>query len=275
MRGSGSTPRLTALVIARLIAAAVIISALLPSAIAAAQTRPAGGLLDRPLAEQTVAVPAQPGQPDQRLTIHCVTYPGFMVREIDADDYIGSIGISVIPVTASAPATCRVAKSPEARELRADGPLGFVGAAGRFLLLIWADGGNGGTAFAVFDAASARKLYEDAVRDGLNGFSRFSSGPGDDTLDLRYERFSNVPCSLAAGDTTCWSRFARQAKLPAEIARRGPPTAACAAAYAKRNLRGKDLTDPSVVSYPVVMILGVASRAKVVSRGELSCWPSD
>jgi hypothetical protein len=141
-------------------------------------------------------------------------------------------------------------------------------------LLIWPDGANGATSFSIFDTVAVRKLYTDTVK--LDGFTRFATGPGGDTLDLGFVRVLKVPCSLLSGGATCWTRFVREAKLPAEIARRGPPVQACASAYARATGPARvEASDPSVVAYTVAMTLSVAGTTTVLSRGELSCWPSE
>lgn len=116
--------------------------------------------------------------------------------------------------------------------------------------------------------------YTDTVK--LDGFTRFAVGPNGDTLDLGFIRVLNVPCSLLSGGAACWNRFAREAKLPAEIVRRGPPVQACASAYAGATGPVRvEASDPSVVAYSVAMTLSAAGTTIVLSRGELSCWPSE
>jgi hypothetical protein len=188
-------------------------------------------LLDHPLAEQTLSVPDPGGNPERALKIHCATYPTFMVRDVHEGSDIGTTSVSVVPVTPSAPAKCGVTQGPEAKELPAFGSMAADGAVGRLLLLAWPDGANGATSFSIFDTVAVRKLYTDTVK--LNGFTRFAVGPGGDTLDLSFVRVLNVPCSLLSGGAACWNRFVREAKLPAEIARREPPIQACASAYAR------------------------------------------
>ena len=231
-------------------------------------------LLDHPRTEQTLSAPGPGGNPGRALKIHCATYPTFMVRDVHEGDDIGTASVSVVPITPSVPARCSATQSPEAKELPDFGSMAVDGAVGRFLLLTWPDGANGATSFSIFDAVAVRKLYTDTVK--LDGFTRFAIGPGGDTLDLGFVRVLNVPCSLLSGGAACWNRFAREAKLPAEIARRGPPVQACASAYARATGPVRvQASDPSVVAYSVAMTLSVAGTATVLSRGELSCWPSE
>ena len=231
-------------------------------------------LLDHPVTEQTLSAPGPEGTPDRALKIHCATYPTFMVRDVRVGDDMGTASVSVVPVKPSAPARCSATQSPEAKELPAFGSMSVDGAVGRFLLLTWPDGANGATSFSIFDTVTVRKLYTDTVK--LDGFTRFAAGPGGDTLDLGFVRVLNVPCSLVSDGAACWNRFVREAKLPAEIARREPPVQACASAYARTTGPVRvPASDPSVVAYSVPMTLSVAGTTTVQSRGALSCWPSD
>jgi hypothetical protein len=231
-------------------------------------------LLDHPLTEQTLSAPDPGGDPGRALKIHCATYPTFMVRDVQVGDDIGTASVSVTPITPSSPARCSATQSSQAKELPAFGSMAVDGAVGRFLLLIWPDGANGATSFSIFDTVAVRKLYTDTVK--LDGFTRFATGPGGDTLELGFVRVLNVPCSLLSGGGACWNRYVREAKLPAEIARREPPVQACASAYARATGPVRvEASDPSVVAYPVAMTLSVAGITTVLSRGELSCWPSE
>ncbi len=239
-------------------------------------TRAAGWHFDRPADVRTVMLPATAAQPE-RQEIRCITYATFMVREVHTGDDIGTSSLSVVPVTTGAPPDCNVEMGQREHSLPDNGGMEFAGAIGRFLLLIWPDGANGGAAFSVFDAIAARKLYTDTLR--LDHPPADSAGlrlsEGGATLTLRYERVLTARCSLAGTDPACWGRFVREANLPVEMSRRAAPVPTCAAAYARRGApRGRNRTDPSVLSYKVAVAVALNGTAKVLSRGDFACWPS-
>lgn len=235
-------------------------------AAAAGAARPASaGMLDRPVAERTVSAG------DER--IRCIRYRGFTVREVKEGSDIGSVSVGVIPARGSRPAACRPGTDPAARELSGFENMSFLGAKGRFLLLFWPDGSNGAIRFSIFDARTSKKLFSDDMKGGPEAFSRFEAGA--DSLRISYSRVVVAPCSLTGVDAGCWDRFAREARLPAEIARRASPTAVCATAYARHGLSGRDLDDPTVVSYDTWAEIDVSGGAKVYSGGALSCWSAE
>jgi hypothetical protein len=236
-------------------------------------TRAAGWHFDQPSDVRTFTLPATAAQPERR-EIRCFTYSTFMVRAVHTGDDIGTSSLTVVPVTAGAPPDCAAGKNQREQTLPDNGGMEFAGAAGRFLLLVWPDGANGGAPFSVFDAIAARKLYTDAMK--LDGHpADLSLSEGGATLTLRYQRVLTAPCSLAGAEPACWARFVRQAKLPLEISRRAAPTSTCAAAYARKDAAGGgDLTNPSVLSYAVTVAVSVDGTAKVLSRGDFACWPS-
>jgi hypothetical protein len=61
--------------------------------------QPAAGL-DRPIADQTVKLPAAAGETPS--VVHCVTYPQFVVRELHSDDDIGMESVALLPRTQGA-----------------------------------------------------------------------------------------------------------------------------------------------------------------------------
>ncbi len=218
---------------------------------------------------------SQAGSPPRPQKIRCLSYAGFMVRTVHDGDDIGTSSVAV--AVPSAPCTAEL--GPRLVVLPGAGSMEVGGAVGRFLLLVWPDGANGATVFSVFDTVTRRKLYTDSVK--LDGFTRLAAGHGGDTLELGFVRVLDARCSLVVEGAACWARFSREAKLPPEIVRRGPPLAACAAAYAQGSAVRKQgapkprAEDPSVVAYEVGMTIPASGSVKVLSRGELSCWPSE
>jgi hypothetical protein len=200
-----------------------------------------------------------------------------MVKERRLDDDIGAAGISVVPIQA-APPSCRTAREAGERMLpdKDDQWMSFLAAAGRFILLYWPDGANGGTMFSVYDATTSRKLLTDIMADTDDGLHRVTPGKEGDAVELRFRRIAAGPCSLVNGDAGCWARLAREVKLPPQLADGPAPSALCAAAYAKQNMTTREeLDDPSVLGYDVTMMLTIAGKATITEVGPLSCGPAE
>ena len=232
--------------------------------------QPASGL-DRPIADQTVKLPAAADETPSSL--HCVTYSQFVVRELHSGDDIGMESVALLPRKPGAGCTTE----PVAGERVLDHQgMQLWGAVGGFVLLIWPDGANDATEFAVFDAETGRKLHGDSMKDDDAGLISAHLTPDRHGLELRLIRVVAGPCSLVTGGAACWARFAATPGIPADVAHRPAPAAACAQAYQKAKLLARrDQEDPSVVAFPLTVRISPDKPASLGPAGELSCWPAE
>ena len=231
---------------------------------------PASGL-DRPITDQTVNLPTAAG--DTPSTVHCVTYPQFVVRERHEGDDIGMESVALLPRKPSA--ACTAEPVAGERVLEHQG-MELLGAVGGFVLLIWPDGANDATEFSVFDAASGRKLHGDSMKDDDAGLISAHLTPDRQGLELRFIRVVAGPCSLVTGGAACWARFATTPGIPPDVASRPAPEAACTLAYQKaRLLTRRDQEDPSVVAFPITVRITPGTPASLGPAGAMACWPAE
>ena len=232
--------------------------------------QPAEGL-DRPITDQTVKLPAAAEETPS--SVRCITYPPFVVRELHSGDDIGMESVALLPRKPGA--ACTTEPVPGERVLDHQG-MQLLGAVGGFVLLIWPDGANDATEFAVFDAESGRKLHADSIKDDDAGLISANLTPDRHGLELRFIRVVAGPCSLVTGGAACWSRFAGTPGIPADVARRPAPEAACARVYRVAKLATRrDQEDPSVVAFPITVRITQDNPASLGPAGEMSCWPAD
>jgi len=249
-----------------------MIGLLLGLGIASARAQPTGLAVpgfDKPLAEQTVALPAtRDGTP---VTLHCVTYPGFVVREIHEGDDIGMESVRLAPGDSG----CAPAAVAGERALDDQG-MQWFGAVGQYVLLMWPDGANDGTEFAVFDAKTAMKLHTDVMRNVGSELKSASLTADRQGLELRFTRVVSGQCSLLATGMTCWSQFASDPMVPAVVGHRPPPLAACSETYRRaRLLTPQQRQDPSVVAFAVTLRIVPGRPVTVRDVGGTLCWPAE
>ncbi|HEX4179370.1 MAG TPA: hypothetical protein VHY32_01130 [Caulobacteraceae bacterium] len=237
-----------------------IAAAILTSSVAA-------GPFDAPL--RTVRSPLQrdPDNPQARPKLTCAYFPGFMVKQVDLGEE-GAAQLSILPTPAAA---CRRANAPGEMVISPTDWTGyFDGVRGGYVLFTAEDGWNGGMGFAVFDAGTGHKVFEDAVK---TQFRSLEASPGG--LILHYRRTYAAKCSLNTDPSGCWRAIQRDTGLTGA----SPPD--CAAAYAKEARRTPKQapqvrTDPTVVDYEVVATIQNSHGAIRTAPGAApTCRPAD
>lgn len=235
-----------------------IAAAILTSSVAA-------GPFDAPL--RTVRSPLQrdPDNPQARPKLTCAYFPGFMVKQVDLGEE-GAAQLSILPTPAAA---CRRANAPGEMVISPTDWTGyFDGVRGGYVLFTAEDGWNGGMGFAVFDARTGAKLFDDAAK---GEFRAMVAAP--DSLTLRYRRVFAAKCSVAAS-ASCWKQIEADTGLSA-----APPP--CAAAYAHEARRTPKLAkevrnDPTVVEYDIVATVGAPNLAIRPATGRAAaCAPAE
>lgn len=248
---------------------------------------------DRPLqARRVILGPSSSGK-DEKKEVRCFTFAHVMVKEIDAGE-VGDEQISILPLAAAGRPPCQARDVPGEHVIPSESWTGyFLGASSGYVFLSAEDGVNGGLGFAVYRAADATSLFQDAVKlDG--GRARFRSIVVDGTgLRLRYARVYSGHCSVQTEGAACWARIAAEAHLPAS------PAPDCAAGYlrakqelaaarceiahrkdaacVKEEMQGMqaDGASPSVIGYDVEVVLQPPRQAIGPAGGAVSCWPAD
>ena len=226
---------------------------------------------DKPVKVLRVPLPPDPDNPGTRLRVSCFYFPRFVVKEVDFGE-VGAQQLSIIP-GAGGPAkiACRQANVPGEKVVAVKDWSGyFDGAKGDYVVFRADDGSNGGMGFAVYDARTGKKLFDDAFKTEIQAIEPTPSG-----LTLSYRRVYLAKCSLNAGGAGCWGQIKRATGLTAAA----PPD--CNAAYAREARRTPKLaqsvrTTPTVVEYPVsAVIQGGAGKITPVSGPAATCRLAD
>jgi hypothetical protein len=243
---------------------------------------------DKPLAKKTVDLGPSRSSPKIHAKVICFFFSIFMVKEIDLGEK-GAARLSIVPLTKGTAAGCTRSQAKSEKVIDPKEWTGyFKGVKNDFVFFDADDGVNGGVGFAVYDAKTATKIFEDSASGSLE----FSTSP-DQQLSLRYARVLDGECAVPKEKASCWERIKQ--KIGAEDF----PMPDCEKGYeesAQNMAKGRcDAQSPkeldclskelklareqwsdasSIISYPVVVILGSQPIVKPVA-GAVKCWPAD
>lgn len=243
------------------------LGALAPARSVAAATSP----FDAPLKVVRVPLPRDADNPKSRPKVSCFYFQRFMVKEVDLGE-VGAQQLSILPTPAGpAKVACREANGPGERVVDPKDWSGyFDGVRGAYVIFTSGDGWNGGMGFAVYSAATGKKVFDDTYR------SRFQSlEPAPAGLTLRYLRVYAAQCSIGSDAAGCWRQIRRATGLTDSM----PPD--CAALYVGETRRtpkfaARARNDPTVVDYPVtVAVRGDAATITPASAKAAACRPAD
>jgi hypothetical protein len=133
------------------------------------------------------------------------------------------------------------------------------------------DGFNQGYPFAVFNAATGKKIYEDSSlvpEDGVDTLQTYEELDGK--IVIRYTRVSPGDCSIPKDKTICWERLRKKNGLPPS------PVPKCSRYDESLNaINEKYLDNPSVIGYPVEVNLSTATPSVKIMPGPVACWGAD
>lgn len=218
----------------------------------------AGESYDLPLARRVVETGRVPESNTQgRLT--CDYFPSFMVKELDLGGE-GAEWVAIVPAESGHPPAC--ARKPSAAEKmirRRDWCGYFAGAKNQYVFLNACSFHNAGLDFAIYDARSGERIFEDTAMASKAGGITFKR-TAKDGLTATYARVALFDCTLPVDREPCWNRIERETGL------------------ANREIPVCTPYDPhmtgTVVSYPVEVELGARPRVRAVA-GNVRCWPPE
>lgn len=228
----------------------------LPLALAAALA--AKGPFDAPKAKQEVELPADAQGPAAKL--RCTVYRAFVVKELDRGEK-GAARLTLVRYDpAGAVPPCDLAFVPG--EVEVEGWSGhFAGARGRFVFFAGDDGWEAGsTGFAVYDARTGRKVFEDAA---VPGPEKLVLEPDGEDLKVKFRRAWRAPCSLVKDPAGCWKRIRGALALPGDAP-------VCTASYARAKAPPED---PSVLTYDAEVPSLTARRVRAAAAPKAACEP--
>jgi len=194
----------------------------------------------------------------QRVTLTCSYYPSFMVKQVSDPGYKGAFFIAIVPGQPEHAGACSQRPSPGEKVFHDRGDWYFEGVKRDVVFLI-AEGGDGAALFAAYDSKNWAKKFQDLALgyDHPISFGQVSS----EQIVFRYLRVVPGTCSVPKDGIVCWSKFKEQTGL--KLA----PMLAC-------DYHGEDVSDPSVIDYPVEVSLFPKSSIKALGN-PVKCWPSE
>ncbi len=226
---------------------------------------------DVPLRKQVVDLGLSPEGMNRRVSLHCLYYPSFMVKEID-DDNLKGAALSILPAEKGGPPKCTQSLAKGEWEIK-DWSGYYMGARAN-LIFFWAsDGENAGMPFVVYDSKSGNRIFEDSTyvanewdRKNLMvpnfpfNRMRLRATPNGD-ITLRYMRITEADCDLhfASGKSSCWQNIRK--KLGGIRAR--IPTC-----RGYENIKDRE---DSTIAYPVEAILFPHPVIRPLV-GPIGCW---
>jgi len=141
---------------------------------------------------------------DRDFSLECFYYPAFMVKQLWAKDWKGTVMVTAISSPPDQLPPCRITINDPGE----DGWV-FIGAKGPLLFWEAPDGLNGGEDFRVVDLRTGKKIFEDTAliwnRRAIQPFG-FASAP-DGKMLIRYRRVVVGDCSIPKDGTSCWSKL--------------------------------------------------------------------
>ena len=243
---------------------------------------------DKPLAKKTIDLGPSPSTPKTHAKVTCYFFSGFMVKEVDLGEK-GAARLSIVPATKGTASACTRSQAKSEKVIDPKEWTGyFKGVKNNFVFFDADDGVNGGVGFAVYDAKTATKIFEDSASGPLE----FSTSP-DQQLSLRYARVLDGECAVPKEKASCWEHIRQKIgsdNLPMPDCEKGyeesaqsmakgrcdaqnPRELDCLSKELKR-IREQWSDASSIISYPVVVLLGPHPVLKP-SAGAVKCWPAD
>ncbi|HWZ46128.1 MAG TPA: hypothetical protein VNW97_21830 [Candidatus Saccharimonadales bacterium] len=241
---------------------------------------------DQPVRKQTVDLGPSPDVPGTHARVNCYFFPEFMVKEVDMGE-VGAERLGILPVTPQSSGKCVKTADAAEKTIRSDDWSGyFMGVKKNYVFFAAADRINSALPFAVFDAGSGKKLFEDSAKADIN-FTALADGG----LSISYLRVVGEDCFILK-EANCWERMRAKyglGKAAAPDCQKGYTASAdslakdrCSDQKDKLACAAKEIPlalqqmnqSPSVISYQVEVALGAAPVIKPTG-GEISCWPAD
>ncbi len=160
-----------------------------------------GETFDKPVRKQRVELGKAANALSDRNRVTCYYFPKFMVKEVDLGEE-GAERLGIVPVTPQSRGKCVRSRSKEEIVVPAKDWSGyFMGVKNDYVFFSGEDGWNGAMPFAIFDAATGKKLFEDSAKADM---AFVATGQ---TVSVRYLRVVSDDCFILK-DAACWQRMA-------------------------------------------------------------------
>lgn len=243
---------------------------------------------DQPRSKRIVDLGPSPSGFGARIKVSCYLFSKFMVKQVDTGEK-GAERLAIIPVAQDHVPRCTRARDKAEVVINPDDWSGYFKGVKNDLVFFDADDGmNGGLPFAVYDAKTGKKVFEDSALGSLDFTDAVS-----DSISLRYLRVLESDCNMLQDAAGCWAQIEKTTGLentPAPDCKTGYERSAqemakgrCQAQKSKTpQCLAKEIqlahdqanSAPSVVAYPVEVVLDAKPVTKPVV-GKVQCWPMD
>jgi hypothetical protein len=250
---------------------------------------PAG--FDKPLSKKTVELGPSTASPQNRAKVSCYWFAHFMVKEVDLGEK-GASRLAIVHGTKkSVPDCSRLREKGEIAVNPDDWSGYFKGVKGNLVFFDADDGWNGGMGFAVYDAKTGKKIFEDVALGDLE-FSGTPTKTNDAETTVHYIRLVDGGCILPKEEAACWDKIRQRFALTsaAPDCKAGYENSAQALAKGRCQAQNSDNPDclakeialarkqtgdaNSVIAYPVEVVFSANPTVKPIA-GDLRCLPSD
>lgn len=248
---------------------------------------------DQPVSKRTIDLGPSRFSPNVRAKVTCYYFRSFTVKEVDGGDK-GAERLAIVPVGKDKLHTCSRMRDVGEKVINSDDWSGyFMGVKGDLVFFSADDGWNGGMGFAIYDAKTARKLFDDVALGDLE-----FANPSGKATTVRYTRVADGGCVIPKEQAGCWDAIRKKFALEAASmpdCKSGYEKSA--QALAKGRCQAKNTDNPeclakeitlarqqsndanSIIAYPAEIILAeVVMSGKATVKplaGDLRCWPSE
>ena len=213
---------------------------------------------DTPVLHRVVDLGPVPGS-NRHGRLTCDDYPSFMVKELDLGEE-GAAWFAIVPSRPGHPPACSRARSAAEKLIGAREWCGyFAGVKTNYVFLSACNAHNAGLDFAVYDARTGKRIFEDTAVDSMAGgvhFRRSAKGG----IVLVYTRVALFNCTLPAEKDVCWNRIRRKIGL-------ADAAMPLCIAYEKQKTG-------TVVAYPAEVALTPKPSVRAMP-GQIRCWPPE
>ena len=253
------------------------------------------GSFDPPLSKKTVDLGPSPASAESRSKVTCYWFANFMVKEVDFGGK-GATRLAIVPGNKKSLPACSRLRDQGEKVVDPDDWSGyFKGVKGDLVFFDADDGVNGGVGFAIYDAKSGKKIFDDVASGDLQ-FSDAQKVARKDApkqeLTIRYIRVVDGGCAIPKEPEVCWDKIKTKLGLEnvsAPDCKSGYENSAQKLAQGRCQAQSKDDAEcfskeislarqqtadaTSIIAYPVEIKLVNKATVKPVP-GDLRCWPS-
>lgn len=250
---------------------------------------PAG--FDKPLSKKTVELGPSSAFSQNRAKITCYWFAHFMVKEVDLGEK-GAWRLAIVHGSKKSVPDCTRLREKGEIVINPDDWSGyFKGVKGNLVFFAADDGWNGGMGFAVYDARTGKKIFEDVASGDLE-FSDTPAKTNDAETTVHYSRLVDGGCVVPKEADACWDKIKQRFALTSAAPDCKAGYENSAQVLAKGRCQAQNSDNPecvakeivlarkqtgdanSVIVYPVEAVFSANPTVRPIA-GDLRCWPSD